>query len=150
MRGRGLKHLRGGARIWHRAVASRAGAWIETLDSSQGRARSRVASRAGAWIETCSGCLKRPKRSVASRAGAWIETIRSENCESPTSSPPVRGRGLKQLTPKAMKLPTASVASRAGAWIETNLDHRKSMPSVVASRAGAWIETILGRPRPPL
>ena len=56
-----------------------------------------VAPRAGAWIETPTSCFDPDVSSVAPRAGAWIETIDCGDWLESGESPPVRGRGLKQL-----------------------------------------------------
>ena len=60
---------------------------------------------------------------VAPHAGAWIETPDQGKGYFQQGSPPMRGRGLKQLN----RLPcpkTNKVAPHAGAWIETD---RKSV-----------------------
>ena len=80
----------------HRAVAPRAGAWIETDRIRPWTIRGIVAPRAGAWIET--GCYRHPARraDVAPRAGAWIETCRLAAMTAiPGRSLPVRERGSK-------------------------------------------------------
>ncbi len=54
----------------------------------------RVAPRAGAWIETIlSSEISAP--TVAPRAGAWIETVTMQVGDT-VVSPLARGRGLKQ------------------------------------------------------
>ena len=57
-----------------------------------------VAPHAGAWIETCDHIPVFNLNAVAPHAGAWIET---ENRFSTmiilSTSPPMRGRGLKPL-----------------------------------------------------
>ena len=51
-RGRGLKPYRRVEQVARDHVASRAGAWIETLTGTCLPRTPLVASRAGAWIET--------------------------------------------------------------------------------------------------
>ena len=75
-RGRGSKRSHAGERSTCRAVAPRAGAWIETQQAGALDADA-VAPRAGAWIETCDARIAALERVVAPRAGAWIETLRS-------------------------------------------------------------------------
>ena len=102
-------------------VAPRAGAWIETritgnthaaLMSPPARGRglkplphspywtlAYVAPRAGAWIETDVRIPLHRVGRVAPRAGAWIETNRyCWSLASSATSPPARGRGLKQYS----------------------------------------------------
>ena len=68
-----------------------------------------VAPRAGAWIETGRGCNWGLRFQVAPRAGAWIETcIDLYTIWISTMSPPVRGRGLKQMWIVLLKLLTPS------------------------------------------
>ncbi len=54
-----------------------------------------VAPHAGAWIETLCMPLDSPIRHVAPHAGAWIETDATWTNSDPTTSPLMRGRGLK-------------------------------------------------------
>jgi len=54
-----------------------------------------VAPHAGAWIETHIALLSYRAFDVAPHAGAWIETTCSGVIFFNTSSPPMRGRGLK-------------------------------------------------------
>ncbi len=61
-----------------KAVAPRAGAWIETALRSNRRRSITVAPRAGAWIETSPTTRSVSSSVVAPRAGAWIETSRSQ------------------------------------------------------------------------
>ena len=49
---RGLKRLKQQKDIYSNVVASRVGAWIETLIAFASSIESSVASRVGAWIET--------------------------------------------------------------------------------------------------
>ena len=74
MRGRGLKLTGQLHRHGHPVVAPHAGAWIETNHREQSAGEGNVAPHAGAWIETLM-----PSRSGHSH-----------------TSPPMRGRGLKQ------------------------------------------------------
>ena len=150
VRGRGSKRHPHGAVRRRADVALRAGAWIETAQSSLSAAASppAVALRAGAWIETCR--LRHAGVAIAAlvalRAGAWIETPWSyggEGRRPRPASPSVRGRGSKPSCPKMM-LPSSwgDVALRAGAWIETSCTASTSAgQATVALRAGAWIET---------
>ncbi len=97
MRGRGLKHLDNFIIDTTGHVAPHAGAWIETGYRYDGGGVKMVAPHAGAWIET--RILFRIHRNA--------------------TSPPMRGRGLKQGS--SLHLPTApGVAPHAGAWIETS------------------------------
>ncbi len=64
-RGRGLKLFCLNERGMLRAVAPRAGAWIETGKEFKKNQDKYVAPRAGAWIETCatpSNCQKTKRR----------------------------------------------------------------------------------------
>ncbi len=64
-----------------------------------------------------------------------------QRLEATLTSPPARGRGLKQcsgLATQGLRL----VAPRAGAWIETSRTRSSCPSSPVAPRAGAWIETV--------
>ncbi len=54
----------------------------------------------------------------APHAGAWIETIVWRNNPDDDVSPPMRGRGLKQVSQRPRYQPRV-VAPHAGAWIET-------------------------------
>ena len=55
------------------------------------------------------------------------------------TSPPMRGRGLKQR--EKAGLSGVRVAPYAGAWIETGPHLPHPWPDCVAPYAGAWIET---------
>ena len=120
-RGRGSKRLKSKFVRRRSRVASLAGAWIETPNTSYTvNDTGLVASLAGAWIETRSALTVRPEIIVASLAGAWIETFgmlaktpeRSgrlprggvdRNCavalphDEAEPSPPSRGRGSKRF-----------------------------------------------------
>ncbi len=99
-----------------------------------------VAPRAGAWIETAAvnGAALMP----------WSLPVRERGSKRPVDgvenvlvwSLPVRERGSKlvgiELVAEADK-----VAPRAGAWIETPLFEGLCGLKCVAPRAGAWIET---------
>ena len=65
-------------------VASRAEAWVETVDGLDALLGRLVASRAEAWVETA--LLRVPGGGVivASRAEAWVETS-LPHLESPTT-----------------------------------------------------------------
>ena len=88
VRGRGLKPMWPCAWRKSRAVAPRAGAWIETNSSSTQLNRVVVAPRAGAWIETAM---------LVPHFGYGGASL------------PVRGRGLKQGIGQA----TANYVSRS-------------------------------------
>ena len=108
--------------------------------------RLHVASRVGAWIETVGRCKNAFSLCVASRVGAWIETIITHGSRTRTVSHPVWVRGLKQpdlLTGDVRN----RVASRVGAWIETEMRWQSARGLGVASRVGAWIETFVQRAR---
>ena len=75
MRGRGLKPSYGADRDGRRDVAPHAGAWIETNEIVGFEPLKEVAPHAGAWIETGNGHF------------TGLQTV----------SPPMRGRGLKQI-----------------------------------------------------
>ena len=66
-----------------------------------------VAPRAGAWIETLKILPLCRVLLVAPRAGAWIETYTRAARAAKTKSPPVRGRGLKQLR---LKMHSANIS----------------------------------------
>ena len=100
-----------------------------------------VAPRAGAWIETIYTSNGLVPHSVAPRAGAWIETNLGKNAPAVVSSLPARERGLKPR-PSLMNKKIMLVAPRAGAWIETNKLPLPDRMLLVAPRAGAWIETL--------
>ena len=120
VRGRGLKHRLAIDPVIGLVVAPRAGAWIETVNMQLLLNLVVVAPRAGAWIETFFWIFPHQYCSVAPRAGAWIETIITylytmatavapragawietdmivQGLNPGKESPPVRGRGLKQL-----------------------------------------------------
>ena len=79
-----------------------------------------VAPHAGAWIETFVVTIVFYAESVAPHAGAWIETRSSSSAwSSSSSSPPMRGRGLKHVW-LVVSTPRGDVALHAGAWIETS------------------------------
>ena len=100
----------------------------------------KVAPHAGAWIETITLGGSGLGSLVAPHAGAWIETNIGYSYNHPTSSNPMRVRGLKQglllLIPKHLY-----VAPHAGAWIETLVISFTYIALLVAPHAGAWIET---------
>ena len=78
---------------------------------------------------------------VAPRAGAWIETGTRYRVRAPTSSPPVRGRGLKlnaELPDRVLFRSSPPVRGR-GLKLLQPLYFR--LFQCVAPRAGAWIET---------
>ena len=119
MRGRGLKLFSPHAHTFRTVVAPHAGAWIETVGSSDdfpspdvaphagawietfkkdhGKAMWDVAPHAGAWIETLLPPPPAEQNSVAPHAGAWIETTSRHTFSRQLKSPPMRGRGLKPV-----------------------------------------------------
>ena len=99
-------------------VALHAGAWIETSTGDGLRMGRIVALHAGAWIETPVWSVLRVVPFVALHAGAWIETRRTDVPLASTSSPSMRGRGLKLPVVDGL-LGDLGVALHAGAWIET-------------------------------
>ena len=102
-----------------KAVAPRAGAWIETRmieARTKDRRTSRPARARGLKLLEHGRNLR--IENVAPRAGAWIETL-----------PLIIYRRLPNVAP------------RAGAWIETSRTRWAVLPPDVAPRAGAWIET---------
>ena len=101
-------------------VAPRAGAWIETINTSVAFCVSLVAPRAGAWIETSFLPVISIEDIVAPRAGAWIETGSISSPLSFAMSRPARARGLKRPY-GLIRVTVIFVAPRAGAWIETGL-----------------------------
>jgi len=56
-----------------------------------------VAPRAGAWIETIESSLSSKCVCVAPRAGAWIETYQIQYHAQTVTSRPARARGLKHV-----------------------------------------------------
>jgi len=97
------------------AVAPHAGAWIETVTAPDGAAAFAVAPHAGAWIETPARQRPSTTGAVAPHAGAWIETM----CRLPhhwmlLSSPPTRGRGLKQKLTEAKSVDLDGRPPRGG------------------------------------
>ena len=78
-----------------------------------------VAPHAGAWIETSGVQSARHGIGVVPHAGAWIETTISNREMRTSSSPPMRGRGLKHDHRLARRRQNV-VAPHAGAWIETS------------------------------
>ncbi len=164
-RGRGSKRLISGGSRSTMAVASFAGAWIETMVTGGGKGTTVVASFAGAWIETLAGIVVQLRWCCRLLRGG---VDRNNGCQitgrSVPQSPPSRGRGSKQRQWQLEDRDEASppsrgrgskpyieqidfgayggrVASFAGAWIET-LSARLAGPGMpVASFAGAWIET---------
>ena len=82
--------------------------------------RKAVAPRAGAWIETKKTLSRLQSYCVAPRAGAWIETPLQVLTIDISKSHPVRVRGLKLCT-AMFEIEVSIVAPRAGAWIETKI-----------------------------
>ena len=80
--GSGNTDVRGKAQIffiilvdYKQAVASFAGAWIETFCLAQRRYGATVAPFAGAWIQTLRSLWRCVRPFVAPFAGVWIETL---------------------------------------------------------------------------
>ena len=152
-----------------RAVAPRAGAWIETsLDTAtmhasaasplaQGRgskhamaainrtARS-VAPRAGAWIETSSGLRMASQPDVAPRAGAWIETCNAGRRRDSALGRPSRRGVDRNVIDVRIDATTDAVAPRAGAWIETPSVGTSTMQSASPLAQGRGSKPRLPRP----
>ena len=97
MRGRGLKHLAISMLVEAGESPPMRGRGLKQAIVAQGNPRHLVAPHAGAWIETQFPTLIALPINVAPHAGAWIETYQHGQRIFLSQSPPMRGRGLKQI-----------------------------------------------------
>src|SRR5438309_1714407 len=123
-----------------RAVAPRAGAWIETKSS-----RDSVRAASSPLVQGRGlkhrGLLREPVVLLSPLVqGRGLKRVEGRQSSDRGMSPLVQGRGLKHRVGRADRIPPR-VAPRAGAWIETYSPSAGYSMAIVAPRAGAWIET---------
>ena len=98
-RERGLKRPAGRLSGMTKAVAPRAGAWIETILSLKRLQWVTSLPARERGLKLIWRDLQNDLQHVAPRAGAWIETFASASYDGASTSLPARERGLKQYVP---------------------------------------------------